>query len=282
MFKSKVGIWVGSGLITVILGLALLFFFGLAPSHPTSFQPGQTLANQASPGPSLNINLASASRVGDEYLALGDSVAYGVGASPPEQSGYAAVFYNSYLKQTRPQGLAYLNLAIPGETTASFISRPKAKSQLDKALAEIDATAQAGKRVSPITLTIGGNDVMGARNASDAVKETTLKQFDTNFQKILGQLAAHTGGKSDIIITTYYNPFGKNQGQNEETTWALRFNALINQRATERDLKVADFYQPVVGREEELTWIASGDIHPNIPGHALLARQVWLAAGYEK
>jgi lysophospholipase L1-like esterase len=109
-----------------------------------------------------------------------------------------------------------------------------------------------------------------------------LVHYNTNYQKILDQLVAHTGGKSDIIVTTYYNPFRENQGQNEETTWALRFNALINQRATEHNLKVADFYQPVLGREEELTWIASGDIHPNIPGHALLAKQVWLATGYEK
>lgn len=283
IFKNRVVIWPGS---LVIGGLALvflfLFLFVLAPAKPNTIQPQP---NQAAPGqtlPALKVDPTAASRIGAEYMALGDSVAFGVGASPPEQSGYAAVFYYQYLKQIRPEGLTYLNLAIPGETAATFISRPKAKSQLDKALAEIDAAAQAGKKVSPITLTIGGNDVIGARGASDAVKETTLQQFDTNFQKILDQLVAHTGGKSDIIVTTYYNPFGDGQGQSQssDTTWAVRFNSLISQRATERNLKVADFYQPVLGREKELTWIANGDIHPNIAGHALLADQVWLASGY--
>lgn len=285
MFKNKVGKWAWSAAIVIILvlALALFFFFVLAPARsgtpPTAFQP---TASPTSPLPALDIDPAAVSRVGDEYLALGDSVAFGVGASPPEQSGYAAVFYNNYLKQIRPQGLTYLNLAIPGETAATFITRPKAKSQLEKALAEIDTAAQAGKRVSPITLTIGGNDVVGERGATDAAKEATLKQFDTNFQKILDQLVAHTGGKSDIIVTTYYNPFGDGQAQNPDTTWAVRFNDLITERATARNLKVADFYQPFLGREKELTWIASGDIHPNISGHALLANQVWLASGYAR
>ncbi|OJV92748.1 MAG: hypothetical protein BGO39_29730 [Chloroflexi bacterium 54-19] len=282
MSKNRITIWLG-GLVIVGLGLAFLFFFVLAPAKPTPTLLAQSRPNQANTGqtlPTLNLDPTAASRVGDEYMALGDSVAFGVGASPPEQSGYAAVFYYQYLKQIRPEGLTYLNLAIPGETAATFINRPKAKSQLDKALTEIDAAAQAGKRVSPITLTIGGNDVIGARGASDTVKEATLQQFDTNFQKILDQLVAHTGGKSDIIVTTYYNPFGDGQSQSSDTTWAVRFNSLISQRATERNLKVADFYQPVLGREKDLTWIASGDIHPNIAGHALLANQVWLASGY--
>jgi lysophospholipase L1-like esterase len=275
-------LWVGGSTLAVIVVGVLLVFTVFSPTQPANPQPLTNQANAGTPLPILNIAPTAASLVGDEYLALGDSVAYGVGASPPEQSGYAAVFFNSYLKQIRPNGLTFLNLAIPGETTATFIKRPNAKSQLDKALAEIDAATQVGKRVSPITLTIGGNDVVAEKDASDASKEATLRQFDTNFQEILDQLVAHTGGKSDIIVTTYYNPFGDGagQGQDRQTAWAVRFNALITQRATERKLKVADFYSPVLGREKELTWIANGDIHPNIAGHAILARQIWLASGF--
>jgi lysophospholipase L1-like esterase len=207
-----------------------------------------------------------------------------VGASSPAQLGYAGVFYQD-MKQLQPN-LTYKNLAIPGETTASFLSRGSNKSQLDRALAEIDAAKAAGKRVSPITLTIGGNDVLAARNSSAAQKQTTIDSFDTNFKKILGQLAAHTdiGNTTDLIVTTYYNPFATSPGaqSQDELAWIQRFNDLIKQRASEYKARVADFYTPVLGHELEYTWISNGDIHPNVAGHAVLGGALWQMSGYTK
>lgn len=280
MFKNGVWRWAGGFFAAVIISLLFIFLFVLTPTPASKSNPSQVIDLPTSPTavvpPSLSINSGAAEKIGDEYMALGDSVAFGVGASPPDQSGYTAVFFNQYLKQIRPRGLTYQNLAIPGETTASFISRSRAKSQLDKALAELDAAQQTGRRVSPITLTIGANDVLVSRNASDSIKQAALNSFDSNYQKILDELISHSQGQSDIIVTTYYNPFGLGP----DTAWAQRFNEVINQRATDRKLKVADFYGPILGHEKELTWIASGDIHPNIQGYARLAGQIWQATGY--
>jgi lysophospholipase L1-like esterase len=221
-------------------------------------------------------------QVGDEYLALGDSVAYGVGAPFPEQLGYAGIFYDNYLRRVQPDLLTYKNFAVPGETSTSFITRTRNLSQLDRTLQELDAADKAGRRISPITLTIGGNDMLDARDKSADEKNAVLESYDANLQKILATLTERTAGKSDIILTTYYNPYAyATNGQDEETAWVRRFNDTIRKRAAEYKVKLADFFSPIFGREKTFTWIGQGDIHPNTPGHALLASVVWQATGYD-
>lgn len=267
----------GSGVILLILIIFILVNSGQANNsqvNPGGFQIGISPPNSG--------ELAVSSPAGNEYLALGDSIAFGVGASSPQESGYPAVFYRQYLTKALPGVTSYKNLALPGETTTSFISRPKAKSQLEMALNELDTGLKTGPRISLITLTIGGNDVLPARTKSQAEKETILKEFDTNFQKILGELGPYTlDGKTRLIVTTYYNPFGTNGiGGAEDAAWLERFNNVIKQRAEEHKVKVADFFTPILAHEKSLTWIEGGDIHPNTAGHAALADALWQAAGY--
>lgn len=221
-------------------------------------------------------------QIGDEYLALGDSVAYGLGAPLPNDLGYAGQFYNNYLKRLKPN-LTYKDFGISGETTSSFISRPRGQSQLQRVYAELAAAKAAQKRISPITLTIGGNDMLNAINSAPSSKDIALKQFDTNLQTILSGLKAHTNGQSDIIITTYYNPFGGGStGQADENTqWLERFNAVIEQRGKEFNIKVADFYPPINGQAQTLTWAAFGDVHPNQQGYSKLAQALWQASSYD-
>lgn len=277
--------------ITGLVAVGLLIFF-LASALPSN-KPAQSGAavvatptvaaasnNKTNP-PATPTNL---SKIGDEYLALGDSVAFGVGASPPTERGYAGVFYND-LKKLQPQ-LSYKNLAIPGETSDSFIRKSgNIKSQLDRTLDALDTAQQAGKRVSPITLTIGGNDMLNARNSSEAERQTVLDNFDANLKTILEQLNRHSalGSKTDLILTTYYNPFGQSvSGSENELAWLNRFNQVIRKRGAEYKAQVVDFYSPVAGHEQDYTWIAGGDVHPNAPGHAALAAALWQAVGYDQ
>jgi lysophospholipase L1-like esterase len=110
------------------------------------------------------------------YLALGDSVTYGYQASkvraglPPSafNTGYVDDF-GVRLRQIQPVVVTTVNYGCPGETTASFISGPClwtaigqqlhdnfSESQLDAAVAFL--RAHPGE-VSPITITLWGNDV---------------------------------------------------------------------------------------------------------------------------
>lgn len=259
--------WIG---ILASVGLVGLLVFGLV-------LPSSNKAKDNSTGQAV---ATVSAEVGDEYLALGDSVAFGVGASSPEQLGYPGVFYSKYLKKVRPEISTYKNFALPGETFASFSNRSKSQSQLDRTLEELETSRKAGHKVSLITLTIGGNDLLAARAKSQIEKAAILEQLDSNFQAILAQLGPRLAeSKTELIITTYYNPFG-GLAEGEDALWVKRFNQIIQKRAAEYKFKVADFFEPVLGQEKNLTWIERGDIHPNVAGHAALAKALWQATGY--
>ncbi len=277
-FIGRRWVWIiGFGALIAFLVVISLVILTNSNNNPVSAGASQP-ASTKSVGPEPATN----GRVGEEYLALGDSVAYGVGASSPQELGYPVVFYQEYLKRSRPNILSYKNLALAGETSGSFISRPKSKSQLERAIEELDAAQKAGQPVSLITLTIGGNDLLAARNRSQAEKTAVLAQTDANLQNILAQLVQHNAsGKTDLIVTTYYNPYpADSPGATEDGSWLERFNEIVKKRAAEYKVKVADFFEPVVGKEKSLTWIARGDIHPNTAGHAALGLAIWKATGY--
>src|SRR5262245_12965415 len=108
------------------------------------------------------------------YLALGDSIAYGF-QRPKFDGGLPALAFNTgyvdvfaaYLQKIRPS-LTVVNYGCPGETTRSFatsqcgwpavgeLHNTYVGTQLDAALAFL--RSHPGQ-VSPITLTLWGNDV---------------------------------------------------------------------------------------------------------------------------
>ncbi len=297
MFKSfsvwQVGVW---ALVLVWLIAILAGSFYAVPTPPDrpillKVPPAQasnsnSLEIAAQPSPdSFDATPAAKSappdQIGEEYLALGDSVAYGVGAPSPNEQGYASQLFNNYLRRVQPRLATYKDFGVPGETSSSFLEAAHGQSQMQRALNELDAAKAANRRVSPLTLTIGGNDMLDARGQSQATKDAALAKYDANLQRILDSLKAHTNGQSDIIVTTYFNPFGGNGGQEDDVAWIQRFNALIVQRAQARGLKTADFYAPILGNESNLTWASYGDVHPNNQGYAKLARAVWQATGYD-
>src|SRR6266511_2831972 len=70
------------------------------------------------------------------YVALGDSLAFGVGASNPSTTGYVALAYNALRnsERFRPTGLELLNLGVAGARSADLVAPG---GQLDSALDEI-------------------------------------------------------------------------------------------------------------------------------------------------
>jgi len=300
MIKS-LSVWhIGARTLVLVLLMAILtgsFYAVPAPhAHPLMLKaPPAPLVSNANSN-SLDISApplpdtfvatapaksASPAQIGEEYLALGDSVAYGVGAPSPNEQGYAGQLYNNYLRRVQPHLITYKDFGVPGETSSSFLETAHGQSQLQRALNEIDVAKAANRRVGPLTLTIGGNDMLDARGQPQATKDAALAKYDANLQRILDSLKAHTNGQSNIIVTTYFNPFGGSAGQEDDVAWIQRFNALIVQRAQALGLKTADFYAPILSNESNLTWANYGDVHPNNQGYAKLARAVWQATGYD-
>lgn len=246
---------------------------------------------------------AAASPATRQYIALGDSLAYGIGASDRTRTAYVPLLFQ-YFMQPRTENVRILrNLSRPGETSDSLI----AGGQLALAIAAI-ADPTTDTRV--VTLDIGGNDLLfltftepcksdpgGA--ACQALVDAQLRKFALNYSVILTALQtalAQDPGKETVFVMTYYNPYGGTGHPYEPfADDALLGSDLVidcsappgDPRAGLNDLiacggaaagaAVADVY-PVFGdRALQLTHIAAGDIHPNDAGYALIA-QTFIAA----
>jgi len=165
-----------------------------------------------------------------EYLALGDSLAVGVGASDPAATAYVPLFHG-YLREALDPGhadpaplasvpdafnsefLKLENLSVGGETSGSMI----AAGQLDAAVTELEArngNATPVDDVRVVTLDIGGNDLAavlpvcagGLTPGCAGAIGSTFATFSANFNFILSELRAAAGPDTPIIVMSYYNP----------------------------------------------------------------------------
>jgi lysophospholipase L1-like esterase len=154
------------------------------------------------------------------YVALGNSLAVGVGASNPAVTGYVPQLYELLRQRLacQPAGrpscrsLALRNLGMGGATSTTLLA-----TQLPEAVAELQARnndRNPHDDVQVVTIDIGGNDVFGVVSACAAgptpecaaLIQARLQTFAVNFTQILGELRAAAGPDTVIIAMTYYNP----------------------------------------------------------------------------
>lgn len=189
-------------LITVVTALALVFAFS------TYMAPKAKAASLV--GPKAN------------YLALGDSLAFGFQPDGDFNHGYADFFF----RDLRGHGTARLtNLACSGETTRTMINggcidKIQNKvvypgSQLRAAVNFLRANAA---NVSPVTLNIGADNFL-LNNDIDTTNCTVSSRFNSDLatmdadltNTILPQLSAAmtVNGRmtGDLVVLTYYDPF---------------------------------------------------------------------------
>jgi lysophospholipase L1-like esterase len=217
---------------------------------------------------------------GDIYLALGDSIAAGVGASRPGERGYAALLAD-YLDHLGDRPIERHNLAVPGETTAGLL----AGGQLDEALSILAAARRDGLRVSPVTLTIGANDLL--RAAPDpASRAAALTDLAGNLRAILERLrlaGADEAGRAtaDLVVTGYYDPTGGLATRvGSDAWWLAQMEATIAGEARRAGVPWVDTATRFRDRTAEYTWYPS-DIHPTNAGYRAIADAVWHALGYD-
>jgi len=224
------------------------------------------------------------------YLALGDSLAVGEGATNPDRLGYVG-------RLDRLLQLGLTNLAVSGETSSTFIS----DGQLKAALKTIN---NPGKDVQLMTLDIGGDDLFNlimpggpceepSNSACTPAFTNALTTFANNYTAILDALTTALGDDSDdkrILVMTYYNPFSGTGGVYEapvdqallgtdgtidcdaNTDPAnIGLNDLIACIGESFGVTVVNIYPLFEGKALALTHIAQGDIHPNNAGYAVIA-----------
>jgi lysophospholipase L1-like esterase len=248
------------------------------------------------------------------YLALGDSLAFGVRADSPQPFGYVPRLLPFFAQPRNGNVDAVVNLGIGGETSGTFIQN----GQLARAVAVI---ADPASDVRVVTLDIGGNDLLNllgpgqpcAVGAVDPLADScsaaagmAVASFPARFELILSTLQKALGkdpGHERVLVMTYYNPFSGSGLTNwdlavtramlgtDGTLTAcpsrpadaagdlrLGMNDWIVCTGTRLGATVVDVYPLFRGRGPELTGIATGDPHPNDAGYEVIRRAFEAAA----
>lgn len=250
---------------------------------------------------------------GEVHLALGDSLATGDEApantaDEGDLPGYP-VYLDLLLDYTRPVSLTLL--ARSGESTTSMRAPG---GQLEQAVAFIAAQRAAGRVVSPVTLSIGGNDLVNTFLGREDPPRTitdTLPLVRDNLGQILDTLlvALTENGRrtGDLIIVNYYNPYPDltirttppfvflPPGQEPIVTdvEVPRFNQIVAEVAVARDVPVVDAFARFRGREPSYLFVRfpydfndtanllrNFDYHPRAAGHWNLAYGFLETGGY--
>jgi len=147
------------------------------------------------------------------YLALGDSLSRGTQPRPngslvPTNQGYVDDLYAIY--RLKHPSLQLKKLGCSGETTRSMIlggvCSYAAGNQLAEAIAFI-----ATHRVALITLTIGGDNILGCITTDGGIipgcVPLGLQAVGTDLPQIVMALRIAAGASVPIVAANYYDPF---------------------------------------------------------------------------
>jgi len=164
------------------------------------------------------------------YLALGDSWAYGQGATDPATGGYVAQLYGELqvgldctpaVADEAVDGCKHLQLVSlgrPATATLPGVTAPLvAAEQLPIAIELLARNHDANpvNDVEVITLHVGGNDVSGPIQAACiggfdnqcvAVFIAEMTAFQADLIQVVGALRAAAGPDTTIVLGTYDNP----------------------------------------------------------------------------
>lgn len=244
------------------------------------------------------------------YLALGDSITYGLQPAkvraglPPSgfDTGYVDVFA-ARLRSLAPK-IRVINYGCPGESSKTFVAGgcpwltgqrrlhdPFRGAQLDAALGFL--RAHPGQ-VSPITLTLWGNDLTeftdackGDLSCVRARAPRAIAQFASRLTSILRRLRV-AAPKAEIILTGAWNNDVANPRRTDPLLRSL--NATLAQVAATAKARFADtfpVFNPAGTLAHEkaricaLTFVCSeGDGHPTNAGYRAIAGAVFTASGY--
>jgi lysophospholipase L1-like esterase len=242
-----------------------------------------------------------------DYLALGDSLAFGYQPNFDWIHGYADQWFADL---QRRQTKGYTNYGCPGETSATFINGgcPHAElkrsfyagSQLAAAIAFL--TAHQGK-VSPVSLDIGANGMIRDLDPSTCTVgsgwDADLAAVDLNLTgvilpRLVAMLTDRRGARTgDLVMMNYYDPW-QNECPNA-VSYVEQLNQHLAADAAQFGVPIADVFTAFGGAATPNpnicadTWMCSvsHDIHatggvPGEPGngYGVIRRAFGQVTGY--
>jgi len=236
----------------------------------------------------------------ETYTALGDSIAYGMSATPG--SGYVNLFYNDLKAIGGNEDLSLVNLGVPGYASSQLLNQlqhdPTTIAALSKAkvitvsvggnniLAPVIATMAVAFQLDPTSPTFaadlatalaqpGAQDIITAALPTVQTNVTaSVTQFGTDWPQIVATIKT-LAPQADIVVTTLYDPISS-----QDPLFAIFDPAIqtINTaiKTPGAGYKVADVYaafatyqgsEPLVN----FNWyIGNLDPHPTTAGHELI------------
>lgn len=229
------------------------------------------------------------------YIALGDSLSAGVGAT-----GFSAekAFVGLVHDALSPE-FALLNLGIAGHDSFELID----EGPLERATTEIrdrNGDDDPDNDVEVVTLEIGGNDLLDlffdlvlpgrCPNVTEGLQRPecvnalreTLDEYEPNLDLIIDSLR-EADPELPIFLMTLYNPFsGASPALDEigelalegapDTPFPEGLLDIIRRQAEENEVHLVEIYPHFEGKARE--YIAGDTIHPNDTGYRVMADAV--------
>jgi|FLYL01.1.fsa_nt_gi lysophospholipase L1-like esterase len=232
------------------------------------------------------------------YIALGDSLSVGVGATDPSRAFVPRVH------ACLGDGFELINLGHSGDTSEQLLSH----GHLAAAVAEVQARngdQDPDNDVRLITIEIGGNDLLGlffslvlpgtcptvevslTRQQCVEALRSVLDALSANLEEAFSTLREAAPGVP-IVTFTLYNPLtGLAPGPAAladlalegipDTAFPSAANDVIREGAMAAGIYVADVYP--LFQKAELDYISGDYIHPNNTGYGVIAGAVLAAIG---
>jgi lysophospholipase L1-like esterase len=253
---------------------------------------------------------AAAVPIKPDYIALGDSLAFGETTFQFNPSngdrGYAAL-YDQYLA-TQNLGVkpTLINLGVDGETSSTFFSggtpgpgtpgNPAPQwntnypnppvSQNALLLSTIASEQAAGHAINTISIQLGANDLYQLVTNPTFFALTPAQQ-QTQVANVLATVQANDTTlltelhslipKANVLLMGYYNPFNAfpNSPIGQVADPAIKgLNAVIAGEAAAFGAHYVDTYSPFVGNELKYTYMNKGNVHPDDLGYKAIAIQM--------
>lgn len=210
---------------------------------------------------------SSQRRASQVYVALGDSISIDVYAGGPGRGGASLLARNrdddfpdwrgQDLATTRPE-LGFELLAIDGATTASVLE------------VQLPRLASCGAVPRVVTLTVGGNDVLGAYGDTRQALEI-VGVVRARLDRALDRLRALVAAQDPILVGTVYDP-----GDGTGEAWRVglapwpdvvdvvaELNAALRAVAREHGAVIADIHGRFLGHGLQAGNPAQPDARPH-------------------
>jgi lysophospholipase L1-like esterase len=196
-----------------------------------------------------------------QYIAIGDSLTAGLGASEVEylRIGAFVPSFVKYLREEEKEIVYVENHGIPGLTSSGLLTSIESSKGLQQRL----------KNSNIITVTIGGNDLLQLiRNDEISLTAAKSKLEDLEIEiKKIHRLLRSLNPSSSIYYVGLYNPYPEDHQYHDIAKIIIpMYNDLFYSLEDNNTIFVSS-YEAFVGYESEYTHIAKDDIHPKDIGY---------------